>query len=115
MHVVALSNIHCLNLFHPKYSPKTTRDIFVTKIKRGRKSKKDYGKALDKPITSQARTSTPKSSPEAAPKAKPIKPTQTVESTIKAPEAESAPIKKNTKKVVSGQIAQRKSSRILRK
>ena len=36
----------------------------MTKIKRGRKSKKDYGKALDKPKSAPACSSTPQSSPE---------------------------------------------------
>ena len=43
---------------------------FVNKIKRGRRGKKGFGKALDKPnaakITEPKDTSTPKSSPERA-------------------------------------------------
>ena len=70
MHVVALSTLFGLQLFHPKYSVPKTSDTFVNKIKRGRKSKKDFGKALDKPKagkeTGKPDTSTPNSSPERA-------------------------------------------------
>ena len=48
-HVVALDRIYGLKLFHPKYATETKQDKFVTKEKRGRKSKKAYGKALDVP------------------------------------------------------------------
>ncbi len=45
-------------------------EFFVNKAKRGRKSTKGYGKALDKPI---AAASTPVSSPDTQPKAKKTK------------------------------------------
>ena len=64
MHVVALSNLFGLQLFHPKYAGQKKSETFVTKVKRGRKSKKGFGKALDKPkLTSQPDTSTPNNSP----------------------------------------------------
>ena len=67
MHVVALSILFGLQLFHPKYAAPKKLDTFVTKIKRGRKSKKNFGKALDKPKASRAMsqpdTSTPKTTP----------------------------------------------------
>ena len=72
LHVVALSSLHNLNLFQPKYEAKSAKNFFVDKVKRGPKhklnSKKDYGKALDKPLAS-----TPKSSPVAKAKPKPKK------------------------------------------
>ena len=65
MHVVALSVIFKLNLFHPKYSTKSKPDTFVTKEKRGRKSRKAFGKALDKPKAStKPISSTPNSTPK---------------------------------------------------
>ena len=68
MHVVALSVIYNLKLFHPKYSTKSKPDTFVTKEKRGRKSKKSFGKALDKPkASSKPKSSTPNSTPEPKP------------------------------------------------
>jgi hypothetical protein len=42
MHVVAISVIFNLKLFHPKYSTKSKPDTFVTKEKRGRKSIKSF-------------------------------------------------------------------------
>ena len=70
MHVVAMSNIYGLNLFHPKYLSKKN-DHFETKVKRGRKSKKDYGKANDKPepvpVPSCTSTPTQKVAPIEAP------------------------------------------------
>ena len=63
---VTLLNLHELNLFHPKYSVKEKAEYFVSKIKRGAKSKRgkalEYGKALDKPEL--PKSSTPNSSPE---------------------------------------------------
>ena len=44
--MVALDRIYGLKLFHPKYATETKQDKFVTKEKRGRKSKKAYGKAI---------------------------------------------------------------------
>ena len=65
LHAVAVSNIFGLNLFHPKYLAKDKGEYFVSKIKRGPKSKKGYGKALDKPSPIvPPKSSTPKSSPE---------------------------------------------------
>ena len=65
MHVVALSVIYNLKLFHPKYSTKSKPDTFVTKEKRGRKSRKAFGKALDKPKAStKPNSSTPNSTPK---------------------------------------------------
>ena len=70
MHVFALSTLFGLQLFHPKYSATTKPDTFVNKIKRGRRGKKGFVKALDKPnaakVTEPKDTSTPKSSPERA-------------------------------------------------
>ena len=48
-HVVALDRIFNLKLFHPKYSLPPLVEKFVTKCKSGRRTAKDYGKALDKP------------------------------------------------------------------
>jgi hypothetical protein len=51
-------------------SSTTKPDTFVNKIKRARRGKKGFGKALDKPnaakVTEPKDTSTPKSSPERA-------------------------------------------------
>ena len=70
MHVVALSTLFGLQLFHPKYSATTKPDTFVNKINRGRRGKKGFGKEPDKPnaaqVTEPKDTSTPKSSPERA-------------------------------------------------
>ena len=99
MHVVAMSNISGLNLFHPKYLSKTS-DHFETKVKRGRKSKKDYGKALDKPEPVPACTSTPTQTTLDAPEV----------AHVEAPEI--VPISKKVKKV-KGKIPERKSSRNL--
>ena len=64
MHGVAISVIFNLKLFHPKHSTKSKPDTFVTKEKRGRKSKKALWRALDEPKTMPKNSSTPKSTPE---------------------------------------------------
>ena len=66
LHAVGLSNIYKLNLFNPKYTVKEKTPYFISKNKRGPKSKKGYGKALDKPDPlSTPKSSTPNSSPDA--------------------------------------------------
>ena len=65
MHVVALSNIYNLNLCHPKSTTKKqVPEYFKARTKRGRKTAKAYGKALDKPKVASTPVVSPVSSPD---------------------------------------------------
>ena len=53
MHVVALSTLFGLQLFHRRYSEPKSSKTYVTKIIRGRKSKKDFDKVLEQMLLSK--------------------------------------------------------------